>query len=387
VGISGGRLWPPPFLARPILAAALALLLAHPCGADDARIYDDPAAWENPESVTLSGGELYPDAPFKGIFQSRSFFYTGRLDNGIVFIINLFHWNYSVFNQWGITVLITDPGGRVYKYEGSLPERAKTDPAEGFVFHFGPNLFEATAGGCRIRLALKGFSCDLDIRGILPPWKPGDGWAYYTGKRDEFSRYASPAPWAAVSGRMSVFGEIVSASGQCLWDTCLTVQPLSRTNSLITVFRAFGRPDSPESGRMFISAMVTWTSEKYGPLPVPMLLVARDGKWVFTTKDFAMDSSDWTVRRDPPYPFPRRYTVSARDRGYALEGSFESTRMYHAMDVFESLPPFMRSIASVFLKRPVYFRLIGTFRGKLTTQSGEEIEIDLPAAGEYVILK
>ncbi len=369
------------------LAALAALLLAHPCEADSARIYDDPAAWANPEGVTVSGAELFPDAPFKGTFQSRSFFFTGRLDNGIVFIFNLFHWTYSVFNQWGLTVLITDPSGRVYKYEGSLPERAKTDPAEGFVFHFGSNLFEATAEGCRIRLALKGFSCDLDIRGILPPWKPGDGWVFYTEKGDEYSRYASPAPWAAVSGRMNVFDETVSAAGQCLWDTCITVQPLTRTNSLIMVFRAFGPPQSVQSERMFVSAMVSLTSEKYGPLPIPMLLVARGGAWVFTTKDFVMDSSDWTVHRSPPFPFPGRYTVSARDRGCALEGSFESVRMYHATDVFESLPPFMRSIASLFLKRPVYFRLIGSFRGKLTTQNGEEIELDLPAAGEYVILK
>lgn len=369
------------------LATAMVLLLAHPCGADGARIYDDPPGWENPESVTVRGGELFPDAPFKGTFQSRSFFYTGRLDNGIVFIINLFHWTYSVFNQWGITVVITDPAGRVYKYEGSLPERAKTDPAEGFDFHFGPNLFEAIDGGCRIRLELKGFSCDLVIRSILPPWKPGDGWALYTEKGDEYSRYASPAPWAAVSGRMNVFGEIVSASGQCLWDTCLTVQPLNRTNSLIMVFRAFGRPDSLESDRMFISAMVTWTSEKYGPLPVPMLLVAKAGRWVFTTKDFAMSPSDWAVKRDPPFPFPGSYAVSAADRGSSLEGRFESSRMYHAMDVFESLPPFMRSVASVFLKRPVYFRLIGSFKGKLTLASGEEVALDLPAAGEYVILK
>jgi hypothetical protein len=47
----------------------------------------------------------------------------------------------------------------------------------------------------------------------------------------------------------------------------------------------------------------------------------------------------------------------------------------------------MRSVASLFLKRPVYFRLIGSFRGKLTLASGEEVALDLPAAGEYVILK
>jgi hypothetical protein len=370
------------------LAAVLALLLAEPCAADAARIYEGPWAWANPESVTVGPDELYPDTQFKGIFQSRSFFYTGRLDNGIVFIINLFHWTYSVFNQWGLTVLVTDRWGRVFKFEGSLPEKDKRDPESGFSLHFGPTVFEETAGGgCRVRIVLKDFSCDLSIHPLLPAWKPGDGWAFFTRKGDEYCRYSSPAPWAGLSGTMSVFGETVSADGQCLWDNCLTVQPLNRTNSLITVFRAFGEPEDSSGSRTFISAMVTWTSEKYGPLPVPMLLVARGGKWVFTTKDFVMDSSDWAVRRDPPFPFPRRYTVSGRDGTAGLEGHFESERMYHALDVFDSLTPFLRSIAVLFLKRPVYYRMVGRFQGTLTTKNGEEIEIDLPAAGEYVIMK
>ena len=70
-----------------------------------------------------------------------------------------------------------------------------------------------------------------------------------------------------------------------------------------------------------------------------------------------------------------------------LEGRFESERMYHAMDVFESLTPFLRSIAVLFLKRPVYYRTVGRFRGTLAMQGGEEVALDLPAAGEYVILK
>jgi hypothetical protein len=312
----------------------------------------------------------------------------GILDNGIVFIANLFHWQYSLFNQWGLTVLVTDAGGRVYKYEGSLPEKDKSDPQTGFSLHFGPNSFEETpGGGCRIRIVQKGFACDLALAPLLPPWKPGDGWALYTPRGDEYSRYSSPAPWSMLEGTMTVFGRTVSGQGQCLWDTCITVQPLNRTNSLITVFRAFGAPDDPAGGRTFVSAMVTWTSEKYGPLPVPMLLVARDGEWVFTTKDFSLEPSDWTSRPNPPFPWPRRYTVSGSSGAARLEGSFEGERMYHAMDVFESLTPFLRSIAVLFLKRPVYYRSVGRFRGTLTMKDGGEIALDLPAAGEYVILK
>ena len=58
----------------PALAAALALLLALPCGAEAPRIYEDPAAWENPVVVGVRPGEMFPDAPFNGVFQSRSFF-------------------------------------------------------------------------------------------------------------------------------------------------------------------------------------------------------------------------------------------------------------------------------------------------------------------------
>jgi hypothetical protein len=371
----------------PALAAALALLLTLPCGADAPRIYEDSAAWENPAVVGVRPDEMFPDAAFNGVFQSRSFFYTGRLDNGIVFIINLFHWTYSIFNQWGLTVLVTDAEGRVYKYEGSPVQTGTPAPPGGFGFHFGRTAFELEPGGCRVRIELKDFSCDLAVRAILPPWKPGDGWAQYSGNRDEFTRYASPAPWASVSGTMSVFGQTLDARGQCLWDACLTVQPLSRTNSLITVFRAFGEPGDAGGARTFVSAMVTWTSEKYGPLPVPMLLVGRDDMWVLTTKDFQMTAADWHTPSSPPFPYPRRYIVSGSGGGAALAGEFESARMYHAMDVFDSLTPLMRSVASLFLKRPVYYRMAGRFRGMLTTRDGEEIALDLPAAGEFVILK
>lgn len=368
------------------LAALLALLAAGPCAAVPTRIYEDPAAWEDPSGVTVGADELFPDAAFHGVFQSRSFFYTGRLDNGIVFIVNLFHWTYSIFNQWGLTVLVTDADGRVYTYEGSPAETGRSVGPGGFGFRFGPSAFELEQGGCRIRIELDGFSCDLAVRGILPPWKPGDGWAMYTGRKEEYTRYSSPAPWAEVSGTMRVFGADFDAAGQCLWDACLTVQPLSRTNSLITVFRAFGGPGDP-GGRTFISSMVTWTNERYGPLPIPMLLVARDGRWVFTTRDFRMAPGDWSTPLSPPFPYPRRYAVSGAGGGALLEGAFECERMYHALDVFESLTPLMRSIASAFLKRPVYYRMTGRFRGTLTTRDGGEIALDLPAAGEYVILK
>lgn len=367
--------------------AALVLVLILPCAAAGPRIYEDPAAWNDPASVTVAADEMFPDGPFTGVFRSRSFFYTGRLDNGVVFIINLFHWRYSLFNQWGLTVLVTDAEGRVYKYEGSPSQTGGAAEPGEFGFRFGRTAFEQVPGGCRIRIELKGFSCDLLVQGILPPWKPGDGWALYSGRKDEYTRYSSPAPWAEVSGTMSMFGESFDAHGQCLWDACLTVQPLSRTNSLITVFRAFGEPWDAGGERTFVSAMVTWTSEKYGPLPIPMLLVGRGDRWVFTTKDFQMRADDWHVPPSPPFPYPQRYIVSGCGSGAALRGEFHCERMYHALDVFDSLTPLMRSIVSAFMKRPVYYRMMGRFRGVLTMQDGGEIEVDIPAAGEYVILK
>jgi len=337
--------------------------------------------------VTVSEGELFPNPPYSHDWQSRSFFFVGRLDNGTSFVFNLFHWSLSPLQSWGLLVLVTDENGRLYRYDGSLPEGGGEAKGRCFDFRSGDTFFRSCGGEHRVRIVLDGFSCDLWMRNILPAWKPGDGWALYDKSGRMYNRYAIPAPWAEVSGTMRVFGETLNADGQCTWDSSLSVQPLNRPNSPGYYFRAFSPATAERSDRIFIDMLETFTHESYGAVPLPILVVARGGSWAFTTKDFSFEPDDWTPVKDPPYPYPGRYRLSAEKGGWSLEGEFAVEKLYNVTDVFQRLPRLMRALASLFIKRPVLYRMLGYFRGRLVSPDGAVEELVLPAHGEYVVVK
>jgi len=366
---------------------SLSLALAWPCAAQESRIYEDSTSWDHPESVTASEGELFPNPPYSHDWQSRSFFFVGRLNNGTFFVFNLFHWSLSPLQSWGLLVLVTDESGRLYKYDGSLPAGGSATKGEGFDFRFGENIFQSHGAEHRIRIALDGFSCDLRMENLLPAWKPGDGWAIYEKSGRMYNRYGIPAPWAEVNGTMTVFGETMNAEGQCTWDSSLSVQPLNRPNSPGYYFRAFSPAGTPPGDRVFVDMLCTYTHASYGAVALPILIVARGGAWAFTTKNFSLAPDDWTLLQDPPYPYPGRIHLSAAKGGWSLEGAFVAERLYSLTDVFQRIPRIMRALASLFVKRPVLYRMIGYFKGFLVAPDGAREEISLPAHGEYVVIK
>lgn len=371
----------------PFLAVLLFLSLPRPGQADGAQIFGNPSDWDSPDQVSASPAELFSADPYTSDWQSRSFFFVGRLDNGTFFVFNPFFWRFYGSQSWGLTVLITDESGRLFSYNRSMPLTRSEMTSNGFDLQLGDNVFRMSGSETHVRISLDGFSCDMHINNILPAWKPGDGWAWYDAGRKAFSRYAVAAPWALVSGSMTVFGDSMSADGQCFLDTNYSVQPLSKPNSPAYVFRAFSEPDVPTNDRIFIDMLRSFTHESYGSLPLSMLLVAKDDSWLFTARDFALMPDDWASLDDPPFPYPRSFRVSAAKSGYQLEGEFAATSLYHTTDVFRSIPRFLRPFVSLFVKRPVLYRMIGWFRGSLVSPDGSLEQLALPAHGEYILVK
>jgi hypothetical protein len=373
--------------SAPFLAFLLFLSLPWAGRAEGAQIFGNPSDWDAPDRVKVSAAELFSAEPYTADWLSRSFFFVGRLDNGTFFVFNPFYWQYEGFRSWGLTVLVTEPDGRLFSYNSPLPLTRGEMTASGFDLQLGGSVFRMSGSGTYVRIQLEGFSFDLHITNILPAWKPGDGWAWYDAGKKAFSRYAVAAPWALVSGSMTVFGDSRDVDGQCFVDTNYSVQPLDRPNSPTYVFRAFSEPDVPAGDRVFIDMLSSSTNESFGSLPLSMLLVAKGGSWLFTARDFALIADDWASLEDPPFPYPRRYRISAEKSGYQLEGEFGATRLYHTTDIFHSIPRFLQPLVSLFLKRPVLYRIIGWFHGSLVSPDGSLRQLTLPAHGEYILVK
>jgi hypothetical protein len=370
-----------------VLALLLFLSLTRHGQAEGAQIFGNPSNWDPPDRVSASAADLFSVEPYAGDWQSRSFFLVGRLDNGTFFVINPFFWHFSLFQSWGLTVLITDTRGRLYSFNSGLPLSHIEMTSQGLDLQLDTAVFAMSGSKTHVHIALDGFSCDLRITNILPPWRPGDGLAWYDAGRKAYSRYAIAAPWALVSGSMTVFGESMNADGQCFLDTSYAVQPLDRPNSPLYAFRAFSDPGLPMKDRVFIDMLESFTDARYGALPLSMLLVARGDSWVFTARDFSLMPADWASSEDPPYPYPLSCRVSAEKSGYRLEGEFAAARLYHTTDVFRGIPQFMRTLVSLFVKRPVLYRMIGSFKGSLVSPDGSVQRLDMPAHGEYVVVK
>ena len=372
-----------------VLGVACALLAAAQgaARADGARIFEDADAWAKPERAAVSDGDLFPNPPYTHDWQSRSFFLNGRLDDGTFFVINLFHWQLSFLQSWGLQVLVTDTAGRLFSYDGSLPPEDAADPPEGFYHRFGNNLFASAGNEQRVKLELSGFSCDLRFRNLLPAWEPGDGWAWLDAGHTAYVHYAVPCPLAVLGGSMLSFGDLRRVSGMCTWDSSLTVQPLGQANSPQYSLRAFGASDQPPGDRLFIGMVESFTDAHYGGVRIPVLFVARGGSWLFATPDFTVVPSGWTEMREPPYPFPSACSLHAYGNGWTLDAEVENARMYCATDVFQEIPPVIRGFLSAFLKRPVLYRMVGELHGSLRSPEGNESALSMPAHLEYVVIR
>jgi hypothetical protein len=296
-----------------------------------------------------------------------------------------FQWRFGAIGAWGLYVIVLDPRGRVFTWDGKLGDGSPEVAPRGMHVASGGTRFDSMGTVHHWTIDVPGFACDITFTNVLPAWKPGSGVAWFDGTH--YTTYSLPAPWADLSGTMTVEGKTIDARGQCLLDTSETLLPLTRTNAEIQALRVWSNPGTPRADRWFIGTLTTVSHPGYGPMKLPMLVVARGERWLFTTKDYAFDFTEMATLDDPPYPYPARIAVSARDQGFRLEGVFTSDPPYWVTDIFQRLPKALRTIASWFVKRPVIYRNLTRFTGVVTFPDGRKTALDLSGQAEFMITR
>jgi len=350
-----------------------------------ARIYDGPWNWEHPNELRLTEDETFPHAPYEGDYQSHSYYWLGRLDAGYVVAMSPFQWRYGAIHAWGLYVIVRDPQGRVFSWDGKLGDGEIDAAPRGMHVSAGANRFDSGVGAHRWVVEVPGFSCDFTFTNVLPAWKPGSGVAWFDG--EHYTTYSLPAPWADLAGTMTVNGVTVDAAGQCLFDTSETCLPPTRMNAECQAARVWSPPGTPRDERWFVGTLTTISHPGYGSLALPMLMVAHGDRWLFTTMRYGFDFLETRTLDDPPYPYPARIAVRAQEQGYTLTGVFAVDHPYWITDIFQRLPKLFRTIASWFVKRPVIFRNLARFEGTVTFPDGRAATIELSGQAEFMITR
>ncbi len=365
-----------------VLVAALAVVAPPRRAGAEPRIYDGAWNWEHPNGLRLTEAELFPRTPYVRDWQSHSYYWLARLDTGHVVVLSPFQWRYGALGTWGMYVIVRDPRGRVFTWDGKLGDGSPEVAPIGMHIAAGSTRFESDGGTHHWVVDVPGFSCDVTFTNVLPAWKPGNGIARFDD--GHYTTYSLPAPWADLSGTMTVDGETVDAAGQCLLDASETLLPVTRATSVCQAARVWSPSGTPRGDRWFIGTLTTITHPAYGSLRLPMLLVAHGDQWVFTTMDYTFELAEMTTPDDPPYPYPARIVVRASDRGYGLEGVFAIDPPYWITDIFQRLPQLFRTIASWFVKRPVIYRNLARFEGTVTGPDGRATRLELSGQAEFM---
>ncbi len=382
----------------PVAAFTLALsfpALAQAPGDPAPGMYDPQSCWENPGQVTLAPEELLFTEGRASHFRSETAYFTGLLDNGWIFTISYSTWRYSWFGGTGIIVILAEPDGTGHWFQKEVKKDELKVGKDGLSIRFDGGLIEGKPPGYRIQLQdIQGFSCDLSIRSLLDPWKPGNGFAYLSKEKDVYVHFRVPVPWAEVSGTLQVPGpggagssSTLAVRGECYGDQSTLVAPLRQMSSPVYALRIFSPPETSADRRRFLGLYEAVSHEAFDRKRQSIFLLASRAGWTLTTRNFTITPSAFTKSGETPYEYPTRYRISVQDQGWRLEGEYTLTALYNVNDILRQLPPLLRSIADAFIKRPVIFRGAGEFRGELTEPGGAVRLIDLRGPVEYMIIR
>ena len=349
--------------------------------AADPKIYEDPYNWAHPNAVKVAPEELLIRLPDSSYYRARSYAFIGRLNDGICFTINLFQWVYGSLNTWGVTLLVSDLSGEIYQHDEKIPWQSVEAPPGRFLISFGSSEIREQDGEQRIRLKLSDFSCDLVIRNLIAPWKPGDGYAYYGPGKELYSHLVLSAPLASVGGEMTIRDRTIRADGWCTASRSLSVLPLSKLSTKYFGWQVFS-PD-PTQEPWYLELHHYEAGDGQNPLRIPMLILAHGNRWVLTTKEYTITPEQPVAEEGIPHPYPKKLRLHAEAEGSTLDGYFTIQRITRFQDVFKSLPSLLGAIASLFHKSPLIFRTVGDFQGTLTMSDGTQQELNLSGLGSY----
>ncbi len=166
-----------PLLIVAALVVAAATVAAPRAGAQS-RVFEGRWNWEHPNELRLAEDEVFPHTPYGRGWQTHSWYWIGRLDNGYLVVMNPFQWRYGALGAWGMYVIVRDPRGRVFTWDGKIGRIPEVAP-RGMRVVADNARFESRTGVHRWTVDVPGFSCDFTFTNVLPAWKPGDGMARF----------------------------------------------------------------------------------------------------------------------------------------------------------------------------------------------------------------
>ncbi|RKX76998.1 MAG: hypothetical protein DRP87_10375 [Spirochaetes bacterium] len=342
---------------------------------------------ERAEDNSLKGEDFaFTDREFE-YAKRESIYFMSRFNDGWLFITTLFHIENNLLNKWAIYTLIVEPDGTSHWVDHKIkPSDVKFEKDHLFISD-GANTIKGRGGFYSIEYRMRDFSCNLNFKNILAPWKAGDGTEYLDKEGKIFEKRVVVSPWSEVSGYIKFNNRVLPVKGQGFGEKSLIVNPLTKIQPYMHSLKVFSSEDIPLDQRWYINLLDYFSHPEYDSKHLGRLFIGHKGQLVLNTSEYRLEVSDFIKDDNIPYEYPRSVSLFVSGEGYILEGEFKSEVLFNFTDVLKKIPFLLRPIVLLFVDRPIYFRSIGEFRGRIIGPDSEITPLLLSGSYEYVVVK
>ena len=336
--------------------------------------------WRNPNSVRVEEAEKAFTAEWIGKTKNESIFVWVYREGGPIFLFSLFHIDTFLLNRWGMYALVIDPEGNAHWITHTPKKKSVSFSEEFLSITDGATTFEGEDGSYRLEARFGDLEGTIDISNRLPAWKPGTGRLDYNEEGSLYQKRILVSPWADAKGTISISGDTFEIEGHGYVSKTRFANPLTRFAPYIHSLKLY-------SDEQFIYLLDVTLNDSYDNEIVPMLIVAEDDEWLFTTQDYTYEILETVKVEGLPYEYPQRIRLMAEDSGYFLDGVYSEERLLNVTDVFNEIPAIVRRTLTLLISRPIYFRAAGGFVGTLTHPDGTITQLDLAGPYEYTVVR
>lgn len=225
------------------------------------------------------------------------------------------------------------------------------------------------------------FKAKLTVEDAYPGWKIGR--TYLTPDKKTLGEVFIFVPRGKISGTLTIDGKEVQVTGNAYADRFHGNQRFDRVDQLFYSVRAL--TPLPGSADINIHSTFNRSHPGYGKISTPGLLIMGPKAFVKATVFCEIVGQDFQTDPQVGYNFPRKLIVKSDLPGFTFRGVFTSQRNLEVLDILSQLPPYLRKIAEVFFKVPVFSKWDGIFEGSYTL-NGTQTNFKLRSLGEVNLI-
>jgi hypothetical protein len=290
--------------------------------------------------------------PQNTTFCGESKFFLGQFESGHTVFANFLYAKAGPIRKNVVNIAVVTPDKERYFFKEEFPDKEFITSTETCTIKAGKNYTEGKHPDFKVHVEDKNLMIDMVFHNEVPQWRPGDGRVWFDKER--FYDICTQSSRAVVTGKLVLRGKETQLKGMGYCDHSYGNILSTDQASFWYSMRAFGKENQ-------INYLEFVTPEKFGNTRVPWIMITDEKRMLYATTAVDMVPSDFVVDEGSGYSYPMQMDLKVNDGTCELTAKMRPKELVERFDIFQDLNFALRTVAKMFISRPIIFRFMSDF--------------------------